>query len=49
MLEGVAIASLPLAQRVAMAAAAVKRWVTLADEDAMLTAWPDLLQTFGPD
>ena len=44
-----AAASLPLAQRVAMAAAAVKQWVSLADEDAMLTAWPDLLETFGAD
>ena len=43
------MASLPLAQRVAMAAAAVKQWVALKDEDAMLTAWPDLLETFGAD
>ena len=44
-----AAASLPLAKRVAMAAVAVKRWAALADEDGMLTAWPDLLQTFGLD
>ena len=43
------MASLPLDQRVEMAAAAVKWWLALADEDAMLTAWPDLLETFGAD
>ena len=31
---------------IAMAAAAVKRWVALPDEDAMLQQWPDLLQKF---
>ena len=32
-----------------MAAAAIKRWVDLPDEKAMLNEWPGLQQKFGLD